>query len=133
MFLLLFLPGCEDSTGPITTLWQGTLSPVPPSQVSGETAAVTQFGRTEVSIEIRRAEPDVVYSWSVEEGECQSDGVIQGGPTLYPPLTPSEAGQAFSIAVFPSLFKSGSQLSVKVFSTEGASERLASWGKLSER
>lgn len=133
MFLLLFSPACEDSTAPVATLWEGTLSPVPPSQVSGVTAAVTQFGRTEVSIEIRLAEPDLVYTWQVETGGCQSEGQIQGGPALYTPLSPGEAGMASAIAVLPNLFESGSQLSVKVFSPEGASQRLASCGKLNER
>ena len=133
LLLNVLVLGCGDSTSPVATLWQGTLSPVPPSQVSGETAAVTQFGRTEISVEIRLAEPDLVYSWRVESGDCQSDGIIQAGPTLYPPITPGEAGLGSSIATIPTLFKSGSQLAVKVFSTEGASERLASCGPLTER
>lgn len=127
------LAGCSDSTGPILTLWEGTLSPIPPSQVSGTTAAVTQFGRTEISIDITLAEPGIVYTWRVEESTCQSGGPIQDGPAVYPPLEAEEGGTASASIFLTSQFKSGSQLAVKVFRPEGGSgERMVSCGTLQE-
>ena len=130
---LALLTGCGDPSGPVLTLWEGTLSPVPPSRINGQTAAATQFGRTEVSIEIRFAEPEAVYLWRVESGDCQSEGEIKDGPLMYPPLTTGESGLASSNAVLSSLFKSGSSLAVKVYSSEGEAEVLVSCGSLVER
>jgi hypothetical protein len=138
-FILVFLAGlavlagCADPSGPTFTLWEGTLFPVPPSRIKGQTAAATQFGRTEVSVEIRLAEPEGVYLWRVESGDCQSEGEIKDGPLMYPPLTAGESGLASSNAVLSSLFKSGSSLAVKVYSWDGEVEVLVSCGSLAER
>ena len=124
---------CGDSTGPVSTLWEGNLTPVPPSQVSGQVAAVTQFGRTEVSIQIRFADPGSTHNWRVESGNCQADGTIQGGLAVYPPLTAGEGGSNSQTAILSSQFKSGSQLAVKVFnSVEGGSGEMVSCGELVE-
>lgn len=133
-FLLgaLLLTACEDATAPVFTLWQGVLSPIPPSRIAGQAAAATQFGRTEVSIEIRAAEPEAVYRWQVESGTCEGEGQIQGGPSAYPPLTPGETGLASSRIILSSLFKSGSLLAVKVYSTDQPQEVLVSCGALVE-
>lgn len=124
---------CSTGTEPVFTLWEGNLSPVPPSQVSGNAAAVTQFGRTEVSIQIRFGDPGAGYTWRVESGTCQGEGTIQDGPAVYPPLTASEAGTDSQNIFLSSLFRSGSQFAVKVFSSDGgAAETMVSCGSLTE-
>ena len=131
--LVPFWASCSSSTGPLLTLWEGNLSPLPPSHLSGQVAAITQFGRTEVSIDIRMAEPGTVYTWRVESGTCQGEGVIQDGPAVYPDLMPGEGGTDSEQVFLSSLFKPGSQLAVKVFDSVGGSGgEMVSCGELVE-
>ena len=129
---ILLFTACSDPSGPIFTLWEGTLSPVAPSRITGQTAAVTQLGRTEVSLEIRLAERESVNRWRLESGNCRGEGEIQGGPLIYPPLAAGESGLASSSAFLSVLFKSGSNLAVKVYSDVGGQEVLVSCGILDE-
>jgi hypothetical protein len=133
-FVALCLSSCGDAKGPLLTLWEGDLAPIPPSQISGDVAAVTQFGRTEVEISIRLAEPGTIYTWRIESGTCQSEGVIQDGPAMYPQLEASEGGNASENTILASLFRRGSVLAAKVFRPDGgAGEELVSCGMLVEK
>jgi hypothetical protein len=119
MLALLFTAGiyiaCSSSTAPIFTQWEGDLSPIPPATVSGRAAAVTQFGRTQLSIQIQEAETDVIHGWRVDSGTCETPGEIQGGDAAYPPLVPGAGGTASSEAILPVEFRASGQFSVRVF------------------
>ena len=120
---------CSSSTGPIFTQWEGTLIPIPPATVGGRAAAVTQFGRTEISVQINEAEPGVSYGWRVEKGSCQNPGIIQGGDATYPGLTPGAGGTATANAVISAIFPATGAFAVRVFLE--ASEKVVSCGDLS--
>jgi hypothetical protein len=106
---------CSSSTAPIFTQWEGDLSPIPPATVSGRAAAVTQFGRTQLSVQIQEAEPEVIYGWRVDSGTCENAGAIQGGEAAYPPLAAGAGGTASSEAILPVEFRASGQFSVRVF------------------
>ena len=96
--LLLALPlaDCTSGTEPVLTLWEGTLAPSVAGGITGTVAAVTQFGRTLVSIEIRQGQEGATYGWRINAGSCQSAGALQGGAAVYAPLVADEAGAATS-------------------------------------
>ena len=128
-----FLSACTSSTEPLVTLWETTLSPVAPSRITGQAAALTQFGRTEVSVEIRLADPESAYPWRVESGTCTTSGNIQDGPAVYIPLSTGEAGTAGQTVTLSSKFRPGDKLSVKVFAPgSSGSQDLVACGVLEE-
>lgn len=132
LFTLLVL-GCTSSTEPDFFLWEGVLEPVPPSTVSGITAAVSQFGRTEVSVEIRQAPADAVFGWKVNTGTCQSEGTIRGGVGAYPSIETDESGVGAEDAVLSGLFRSGEAYAVRVYSDQGGGvQTVISCGELEE-
>ena len=127
----LFLAGCTSVTAPVLTSWEGTLAPSFPHTLGGRAAALTQFGRTQASIQIEEGEPEVSYGWRIEAGTCQEAGVVQGGAASYPPLIPSEGGTASGEAILSEIFKSGGQFAVKVFlSSGGGGEEIVACGEL---
>lgn len=123
-----FVAACSSSTSPTFTQWEGDLAPIPPATVEGRAAAVTQFGRTEVSIQITEAEPEVSYGWRIDTGSCQGSGTIQGGDASYPGLTPGAGGTATANAILPVIFPANGAFAVRVFLD--ASERVVSCGEL---
>jgi len=126
----LFVAACSDGTSPVFTLWEGTLQPIPPSTIEGSTAAVSQFGRTEASIEIRQAEAGVTYGWRIDSGDCQAPGEVQAGLAVYPPLTADEAGTASEEAVIGVVFQSNSRIAARVYrSLEGGGEEILACGE----
>lgn len=129
----LLVAGCTSGTEPSATLWEATLAPVPPANVTGSAAAVAQFGRTLASVEIRLAEPGVTYGWRVEAGTCQAPGQIQGGSAIYPPLIADQTGVAPADAVVPGVLKSGSLYVVRVLREPGGpGEQAVACGELVE-
>jgi hypothetical protein len=130
----LLLGACSSATEPTVTLWEGTLSPTVAGGITGTVAAVSQFGRTQVSVEIRQAEAGSSYGWRIESGSCQAPGQIQGGTAVYPPLEPGEAGTASENAVIGRVFKSGSLLIARVYQTlQGGGEEVLACGSLQEQ
>ena len=127
-----FLSACSSSTGPLVTRWETTLSPVAPSRIRGQAAALTQFGRTEVSVEIRLADPETAYPWRVESGTCITSGNIQDGPAVYIPLSTGEAGTADQTVTLSSKFHPDDQLSAKVFAPGSGSQDMVACGVLEE-
>jgi hypothetical protein len=89
---------------------------------------VTQFGRTEVSIQITDGEPEVSYGWRVETGSCQNPGTIQGGDASYPGLTPGPGGTAAANATLSEVFPAKGAFAVRVFLR--ATGRVVSCGEL---
>lgn len=112
--LALLLMACSSPTAPETSLWEGDLAPVVPSTVSGIVAAVSQFGRTVVSIELRQGQASTTYSWQIERGTCAESGQIQGGQALYPPLVAGEAGTASADASLPGHFVTSVQYAARI-------------------
>ncbi len=112
------LVSCSSSTGPLLTRWEGNLLPVFPSTVGGRVAAVTQFGRTEASIQIQEAEPEVTYGWRIDSGTCQEQGDLQGGTASYAPLTPGAGGTATADAVLAEVFRAKDTFAARVFLKE---------------
>jgi hypothetical protein len=132
LFTLLML-GCTSSTEPDFYLWEGVLKPVPPSTISGVTAAVSQFGRTEVSVEIRQAQADAVFGWRVNAGTCQSEGVIRGGVGAYPNIETDESGIGAEDAILSGLFRSGESYAVRVYADQGGgAQTVVTCGDLEE-
>jgi hypothetical protein len=130
--LSLLLGGCQDATAPVITTWEGTLTPEPPQVLSGRVAAVSQFGRTIISIQVEDAEPDLVYGWRINAGSCQSEGSLQGGSASYPPLSPGESGTASGETTLPGLFRSGESYAAWVYLSEGASQEIVACGELEQ-
>lgn len=131
--LLLASAACSDVTAPRTTLWEGNLSPTAPATVSGVAAAVSQFGRTLVSIQVRQATEGVSYRWGVYAGTCASPGALQGGAALYPVLAPGPTMTAEAEASLPGEFRSGGQYMAEVLALgEGGSEVRVACGTLLE-
>lgn len=132
--LLLFpllLEGCSSVTAPVLTSWEGTLAPILPHTLGGRVAALTQFGRTQATIQIEEGEPEVSYGWRIEAGTCQEAGMVQGGAAAYPPLIPSEGGTAAAETTLSEIFKSGGHFAVKVFlSSGGGGEVIVACGEL---
>ncbi len=133
LMAVLSVAACSDSTGPVFTLWEGDLQPLPTSTLEGSVAAASQFGRTEASIELRQAEAGATYGWRIESGSCQAPGEIQAGPAVYPPMTADEAGTASEDAVIGVVFKSNSRIIARVFRTLGAGgEEILACGEFRE-
>lgn len=124
------LGGCESSTAPVITTWEGTLAPRPPHFMSGRVAAVTQFGRTIVSIQVEEGEPGVTYGWRLNAGTCQQEGEIQGGTASYPPLNPGETGTASGETTLAEVFRDGDTYAARVFLSTGGSEEMVACGEL---
>lgn len=132
--LFLSLMACSSSTGPTVTLWEGSLNPIPPSQVTGNLAAISQFGGTEASIGMREGESGITYAWRIVSGTCQAPGEVQGHPSQYPPLYPDESGEASEDVRLAGKFKTGSRFATRVFRTlEGGELELVACGELHER
>jgi hypothetical protein len=122
---LLFL-ACSSATAPLVTRWEGVLSPVLPHTVGGRIAAVTQFGSTQVSVQIEDGEPEATYAWKVNAGSCQEAGELQGGVASYPTLLTSPGGSATAATTLSELFRTGDEFAFRVFlSTETAEEEVA--------
>lgn len=127
------LGGCDNSTAPVVTTWRATLVPVLPYTVSGRAAALTQAGRTQISITIEDADAEVPHAWRVESGTCADPGDLQGGLASYPTLVPSMAGAAEAEASIASIFRSGQSLIVRVIrSPEGGPAETAACAQLEE-
>lgn len=128
------LAGCSSSTMPSVTLWEGTLSPVPPASVSGQVAVVSQFGGIQTSLEIRLATPGATYRWRLAEGSCTTPGRVIGGVALYPQLTVGEGRTAQALTTLPGEFSTGKSYVALVFRlVDGGAEQPAACGPLVER
>ena len=130
--LMVVLAACQSTTAPVITTWSGDLTPEPPHFVSGRVAAVTQFGRTQISLQMEEGEPGLDYRWRVNAGTCQQEGEIQGGPASYPPLTPSEPGTASGETTVAEIFRSGDAYAARIFLENGGSEEIVACGELSQ-
>lgn len=127
----LVLGSCSSATAPVLTTWEGTLVPEPPYVVTGRVAAVTQFGRTSASVQLQEGNPDLTYGWRINEGSCQAEGDLQGGPASYPPLNPSDFGTASGEATMAEVFREGDVYAVRVFLAAGGGEEIVACGELS--
>jgi len=129
--LLAVSAACSSGTEPQTTVWQATLAPVSGSAITGTAGAVTQSGRTAVTIQIRKATAGETYGWRIDSGTCSGTGQIQGGVALYPPLSPGGSGTATADAGLPGTFDPGSRYAARVFrSGAGGGEEVVACGDL---
>jgi len=112
------------------TRWEGDLVPILPSTVSGLVAAVTHFGRTDVSIFIEQAEAGLTYGWRIDSGTCEGSGAIQGGRAVYPDLVASEAGTAGGDTALSALFEADFQLAARVVRSVDGAEQVVACGEL---
>jgi len=126
------LSGCSSSTAPVITTWEGDLAPEPPAVLGGRVAAVTQFGRTQISIRIEEGEPGVTYGWRVNAGTCEAEGEIQGGVASYPLLSPGETGTASGETTVAEIFRSGDSYAARVYRSTGTGELVEVCGPLHE-
>ncbi|HSG47269.1 MAG TPA: hypothetical protein VLA43_05550 [Longimicrobiales bacterium] len=131
---LLLASGCSSVTEPEVTLWEGNVTAVAPATVTGVVAAVSQFGRTQISIQIRQAEDGGNYAWRVETGSCQNPGTLQGGAALYPLLVVTgPALTADADATIPGQFSSGGAYIARVIQLgEVGAETVVACGSLLE-
>jgi hypothetical protein len=86
--------GCSDITLPQRTAWEGELQSLPPAQVGGSVAVLSQSGRSETSILITGAQREATYAWRIRTGSCEAGGDVVGGVAIYPTLSPDASGQA---------------------------------------
>ena len=107
--------------------------PVLPNAVTGVAAAVSQFGRTDASVEIREAEAGVLHGWRIDSGTCEAQGLIQGGIAAYRLIEPDETGIGRGDAVVPSVFISGGSYAARVYlPIDGGGQEVVACGDLAE-
>lgn len=107
------------------------MNPVPPGSVFGRVAAVTQFGRTEVSIRVEGGDRDVAYGWRIDSGTCQERGSIQGGAAVYPALSAGDDASAEAVAVLATHLNVQKAYSARVFLPDvGGAEQVVACGEL---
>lgn len=84
---------CSDAVLPLTTTWEGTLSPLSPSdRVSASVGVLSQAGRARISIQMSGGAEGRTYAWRVREGSCEAPGATVGGEAQYPRLEPNANG-----------------------------------------
>jgi hypothetical protein len=128
---VLLMVACSSPTKVRVTKWEGTLVPTPPSMLTGQVAAVSQFGRTEISILLEDAEAGTSYGWRVESGDCQEDGLIQGGLAQYPFLVPAEGGTGSAHTAIPGMFDPDGEYAARVFLPgDGGAEQVLACAEL---
>ena len=131
--LSLLVGSCSTGTEPLYTFWEGDLSPVPPANVTGTVVAVTQFGRTEASVEIRLGQPESLYGWRIDSGTCEQDGLLQGGIASYPLMETDEAGAATEDALLSNKFRPGNRYAARIYRPlEGGEQEVVACGDLTE-
>ena len=130
ILLLLSAAACSSSTEAAPTKWSGSLTSVGGSAITGTVGAVSYAGRTEITVQIRKATPGAAYGWRIDTGTCSGTGEIQGGVAQYPTLTADPAGTASADAGIASLFSPGSQYAARVFSEAGGAEEIVACGDL---
>lgn len=134
--LAAFLPlllSCSTSTEVRYSFWEGTLQPVLPNQEGGIAAAVSQFGRTEVSVELRQGQAGATYGWHLKSGSCQAPGTIVGGVANYALMETDESGIATESATVSGVLRSGDSYSVRVYRPlENGGEDVVACGDLVE-
>ena len=113
--LFLGFAACSTSTEVGYSFWEGTLVPLGDHMETGLAAAVTQFGRTEASVEIRQAEADALYGWYLQNGTCDMGGNILGGVASYPLVQTDEAGTGNMSALVSTRLRPGSAYAVRVY------------------
>ena len=132
--MLLVCGACSTGTDTQFSLWEASLEPIPPSTISGDAAGVTQFGRSEISLGIREGAPGALYGWRINSGDCQTEGVLQGGVAAYPLLEADEAGRASGDALLSSKFRPGNSYAVRVYQSDqsGSQGEVLACGVLEE-
>ncbi len=91
---LVLLAACASGTEPEIYAWEGELVGTPGNPLNGNVAVISQFGRTEVSIQIEGGEPAATYAWRINEGTCAQEGDLLGGAASYPDLETNGEGTA---------------------------------------
>ena len=128
---VFLLAACSSPTTVRVTKWEGTLVPDPPSTVTGQVAAVSQFGRTEISLQLEDGERGTIYAWRVDSGDCEGNGLIQGGVAQYPPVVPAEGGTGSAHTAIAGMFDPDGEYAARVFLPgEGGSEQVLACGEL---
>ena len=128
---VLLVAACSSPTKVRVTRWEGSLVPDPPSTITGQVAAVSQFGRTEISVLLEDAEMGTTYGWRVDSGNCQGSGSIQGGPAQYPFLVPGEGGTVSGQTAIAQVFNPDQDYAARVFLPgDGGSEEVLACGEL---
>lgn len=123
--------GC---VGPVDTapgLWEGTLVPQPPGTVTGTAAAVSQAGRTRVTVEIRGGTPGS-HGWRMVDGACAAPGAVRGGVALYPALAVGPGGTARSEASIPGELSPGGRYAVQVLGAGTAADEVVACADLGQ-
>lgn len=79
--------------------WNGSLSGQGAgASITGTIKALSNDGRTEVTVALNGASPDAVHPWHVHEGACGSGGPIVGDASAYSPLRVGSGGSASDVA-----------------------------------
>lgn len=83
--------GCSiDVQEPLSTLWEGQLSSVDGSGLSGSVAAVSRADDTEVGIVVNGGEVGDRWVWRLRRGSCDAPGTALGSPEAFPVLEAEE-------------------------------------------
>lgn len=128
---LCLLAGCVGPVETAPSAWQGTLVPVAPGAVTGTAAAVSQAGRTLVSVEIRGGAPGS-YGWRMVGGLCAAPGDIRGGIALYTALMVGPEGTAHADAAIPGELSPGGRYAVQVLGADGVAQPVVACADLTE-
>lgn len=87
--------GLTDVDTPQAVGFEGAFEPeAPESLISGNAAALTQFGNTQVDLTVSGLEPDTEFRWVIREGTCEGEGEPLVSPDAIPVLQSDEEGSA---------------------------------------
>lgn len=91
--LVVFTAACSiDLMQPAPSAWQARTLLPGGSLATAEVLAASQFGNTEVTIQLDGAEPGVEYRWHIRRGTCEVPDLVFGGTARYPLLQVPEGG-----------------------------------------
>lgn len=126
-----FAAACGGATEPVVLAWEAELDPSGPGGVSGSAAMVSQYGRTDMSIQIQSSAAGATYQWRINEGGCGAPGALVGGAAIYPPLTVQAASSASADANMGGMLDQDRTYAARVFGTSvGGGEVLVACGEM---
>lgn len=122
---LCLAAACTSATDVSVSAWEGTLTGIGPSGVSGSVAMVSQYGRTDVSILLSAALPDTTYGWRINRGTCTDEGDLLGGLAVYQDLDTNSEGTVSRETTLSAVPQPGGSYAARVLLPSGTGQVVA--------
>lgn len=108
--------GLTDVEGPRAVGYEGSFEAVAPDLVvTGDAAAVTQFGETQASVLLSGLEPDTEFRWFLRTGPCDGGGEPVVHPSVFPELSTDSTGDGTQEARWGGELEDDAEYSVDLF------------------